>query len=162
MPRRQRLHHQRALEHAIVDEGHAQKGLERLLAGFAEVLEARVRLRVVDGDRAQLLGDQPDEPFVEPEAERADALGPQADGGGQDQVHAIRFEQIRGTDFGAETVGDEPHDAHQGLGGVDAGVGKRTEFVEREHFVDVVVRACDSKRHRGTPPDHPVRGVSTL
>ena len=90
--RLERLHHQRALQHAVVDERHAEERLERLFARLAEILEARVRLRVLHGHRPDQLGDQADETLVQAEAERADALGPQPDGRGEDQVDAVGLE----------------------------------------------------------------------
>ena len=136
--RLERLHHQRALQHAVVDERHAEERLERLLAGLAEVLEARVRLRVLDRHRPDQLGDQADEPFVQAEAERADALGPQPHRGGEDQVDAVGLEQVRRAHVGAESLGDEAHDVLERLGWVVAGVGEGAELVERQHFVEVV------------------------
>ena len=66
-----------------------------------EVLEPRMRRRVVDDDRAHLLGDQADQPFGEPHADAADALGAQADGRGEHEIRAIGLQQVDRADVGA-------------------------------------------------------------
>ena len=88
-PRLDGLHHEHALQQAAVDERDAEERAIRILAGVLEVLEARMRRRVVHDQRPQLLGDEADQAFVEPHADPADAIGLQADGGGEDQVRAV-------------------------------------------------------------------------
>jgi hypothetical protein len=97
-----------------------------------------VRLRVVHGHRPDQLGDQADETLVQAEPKRADALGPQSHGRGEDQVDAVGLEQICRTHVGAESLGDEAHDVLERLGWIVAGVGESAELVERQHCVDVV------------------------
>ena len=75
---------------------------------------------------------------MEPEPQGADALGPQADGGREDEIDAVGLEEVRRADFGSEPLRDEAHDVHERLGWVGAGIGKRAELVERQHVVDVM------------------------
>ena len=69
-----RLHDQHALQQAAIDDRHAEERAIRILAGLAEVLEARMRRRVGDDLRLQLFGDEAGEPFGEPHADAADAF----------------------------------------------------------------------------------------
>ena len=62
------LDDQGSLEHAVLDDGDTEQRLEGLFACFTEVLEARVRAHLIDGDGSHLLGDQTDEPFVKSQA----------------------------------------------------------------------------------------------
>ncbi len=66
-----------------------------LLAGVAEEFEARVILRLLHRDRVNLFGDQAGEPLMQSHAQSADALAAQAEGGGQQQIGAVRLQQIR-------------------------------------------------------------------
>ena len=130
-PRGYGLHHQHALQQAAVDERDAEERAIRILAGVLEVLEARMRGRVVHDQRPQLLGDEADQAFVEPHADPADAIGLQADGGGEDQVRAVRAEQVDGADVGAEAALNELDDVGQRLGGVAGHRGEAADVVER-------------------------------
>ena len=81
---------------------HAEERVVRILAGLAEVLEPGMRGGIVDDLRPQLLGDQPGEPFGEPHAHPADALGTQADRRREHEVGAVGLEQVDRTDVGVE------------------------------------------------------------
>ena len=129
-PRVDGLHHQHALQHAAVDERDAEERAIGILAGFPEVLEARMRGRVVHDQRLQLLGDEADQAFVEPHADPADAVGSQADGGGEDQIRAVGAEQVDGADVGAEAALNELNDVGQRLGGVAGHRGEAADVVE--------------------------------
>ena len=118
--RGQRLHDEHALQQPAIDQRHAEKRLVRILACLAEVLEARMRRRVLDHLRLHLLADQADQALGQPHPDLADALGPQPDRRRQDQRGAIRFEQIHRADVGAEALLDQPDEVRQGLGGVAA------------------------------------------
>ena len=89
-----------------------------LFARLLEVLEARMRGGVVDGDGDNAFGDQAGEAFVQRHAQRADAARAEAEGGGENQVGAIGLEQVGGADVGAEARGDQRDDVHQRVGGV--------------------------------------------
>ena len=130
-PRVDGLHHQHALQQAAVDERDAEERAIRILAGVLEVLEAWMRGRVVHDQRPQLLGDEADEAFVEPHADPADAIGLQADRGGEDQVRAVGAEQVDGADVGAEAALNELDDVGQRLGGVAGHRGEAADVVER-------------------------------
>jgi hypothetical protein len=114
------LHDEHALQDSAVDEGHAEEGVVLLFAGLLEVLEARMLLDVVDGDRQHLLGDQAGEALVDGHAQRADAARMQAEGGGEDKVAAVGLQQVGGADVGAEAHGDQGDNIHQGVGGLAA------------------------------------------
>ena len=86
---------------------------------------------VGDDLRPQLLGDQAGEPFGEPHAHAADALGPQADRGGQHQVGAIRLEQVDRADVGVEPALNQVDDVGQRLGRVAALGDQPADFLER-------------------------------
>ena len=63
---------------------------------------------------------RPDQPFAEPHPDAADALGPQADRGGQHQVGAIGLEQVHRADVGLEPPLNQVHDVRQRLRGAAA------------------------------------------
>ena len=70
-----RLHHQHALQHAVIDQRDAQERLVGVFAGLAEILEARMPFHLLHGDRAHLLGHQAGQAFIQRHAQRADAFG---------------------------------------------------------------------------------------
>jgi hypothetical protein len=114
------LNDQNSLEDAAVDEGDAEEGLIGVFSGFAKVFEAGMVLGLLDGDGAQLLGDETGEAFVDRQAEDADALAAEADGGGENEVGAVRFEQISGANLGFKALGNQSDDVVQGFGGLAA------------------------------------------
>ncbi len=59
------LHHHHAEELAVVDDGHAEEGVEVLLPGLGEEAEARMLIRVLEIDRLLAFGDQADQALVE-------------------------------------------------------------------------------------------------
>ena len=95
-----------------------------LFAGLLEVLEAGMVADILDGDGQHLLGDQAGEALADGHAQGADAARMQAEGGGQDQVRAIRLQQIGGADVGAEARGDQGDDVHEGVGRLAALLGE--------------------------------------
>ena len=122
-----------------------------------KVLEARMRRRVGDDLRPQLLGDQSGQAFGQPHADAADALRPQADGRGEHQVGAIGLEQVDRADVGLEPALDQVDDVGQRFGGVAALRDQPADFFERpEHRVFVTHRHV-SDAHRPsvqTVPDY--------
>ena len=74
------------MKDATVDEGHTQEGVVELFAGFLKVLETGVVGGILDGDRADLLGDQAGQAFAEGHAQGSDTARVEAKGGGQDEV----------------------------------------------------------------------------
>ena len=80
------LHHQHALQHAAIDQRHAQERAILVFARFLEVFVARMLARVGHGHGEQLLGDQARETFVQGHAQRADASRMKAQRGGKHQV----------------------------------------------------------------------------
>ena len=115
-----RLHDQHALQQAAVDHRDAEERVIRVFAGFIEILEARMPRGVFDDQRAELFADQSGEAFGEAHPDVADALGAEADGGGEHQRGAVRFQQIHGADVGREPALDQLDDVGQRLGGVAA------------------------------------------
>lgn len=114
------LDHEHALEHAAIDERHSKERLELLFARLAEELVPRVLTDSVDGDRMHLFGDQAGETFMQRQTQRADAFAAQAEGGGENEVGAIRLQQISGTDIGVEAPGNQGDHVHQSFGGLAA------------------------------------------
>jgi hypothetical protein len=126
-----RLHDEHALQDAAVRDRHAEKRAIGILARVLEILEPRMRARVLDDDRTNLLGDESDQPFGEPHAHAPDTVGPQANRAGQHQARTIGFEQVDGTDVGGKPAVNQVDDVGQRLGGV---------AVTRDQLRDVVGR----------------------
>ena len=116
----ERLHYQNALQQPAVDQRHAEKRLVRVLARLAEILEARVRRRVLDHLRQHLLADQADQALGEPHADLADALGAKPDRRRQHQRGAVRLEQIHRAHVSAEALLDQPDEVRESLSRVSA------------------------------------------
>ncbi len=114
------LHDEHALEHAVVNNRHAQEGPVRILARVTEILEAGMRRRVGDADRAHPLGDEPCETLGRSHAHPSDTVGTQPDRGGEHQRRAVGLEQIHGTDIGGESPLNEVDDVGEGLRRVSA------------------------------------------
>ncbi len=126
-----RLHHEHALQHATVHHRHAEEGAERILSRVLEVLEPRMRGRVVHDHGPHLLGDEADEPFGEPHAYAAHALGPQPDRGREHEIRAIGLEQVDGAHVGREPALNQVDDVGERLGRVAAARDEIAELVER-------------------------------
>ena len=118
-----RLHDQNALHNAAIDERNAEERLVLIFAGFFEVFESRMRLHLLDRDRLHLLSYEAGQALMEAEAQGADAFGPKSERCGQDQIGAIRFEQIGGAHVGLKLRRDQRDDVHQGLGWFTSGFG---------------------------------------
>jgi len=58
------LNHQNALQHIAINDGNSQERLVSILVRFGEVFEAGMILDLFHGHRADLFGDQADEPFI--------------------------------------------------------------------------------------------------
>ena len=130
-PRLRRLHDEHALQHAAIDDRHAEERAVGILAGLAEVLEPRVLRRVRDEHRPQLLGDQPGQPFADAHLHQPDALRPQADGGRQHQRGAIGLEQVDRADVGVEPLLDQVDDVGQRFRGIAAAGDQLADLFER-------------------------------
>ena len=135
------LHHQHALQNASIDQRNAQKRLVGIFARFAEILEARMVLDLLHGDRPHLFGNQTRQPFVQRHAQRADALRAKPDSRGQHQIGAVRLQQIGRADVGLKAPGDQRHHVHQRLGGL-AALGRQIADLFQSQDVIVVVRGC--------------------
>ncbi len=119
-PRLERLDDQHALQQSAILERHAEERLVRVLAGLTEVLEARMRRRVLDDLRLHLLADEADEALRQPHPHLADALGPEADGRREDERRSVGLEQVDRADVGAEPLLDQPNDVGEGFSRVAA------------------------------------------
>ena len=115
-----RLHDQHALQQAAIDHRDAEERVIRVFARLTEILEPRVRRRVFDDERAELLADESGEAFGEAHPDAADAVGAKADGGGEHQRGAVGLQQIHRADVGREPALDQLDDVGQRLGGVAA------------------------------------------
>ena len=72
-------------------------------------------LDLADGDRLHLLGDKSGQSFVDCHAQDADAFTAKADGCCQNEVGAIRLEQIGRANVGSEPLRNKSDDVHEGL-----------------------------------------------
>ena len=113
--------------------------------------------RVGDDLRPQLLGDQAGEPFAEPHADAADALGAQPDRRGEHQVGAIGLEQVDRADVGLEPLLNEVHDVRERFGGVAALRDQPADLLERPQQrsfpAGFVVASGPAGLSRSTLPD---------
>ena len=125
------LHDEHALKHAPIDDRHAKERAIRILAGLAEVLEARVLRGVLHDDRAHLLRHQTGKPLGDSHLDAADALLSQPDGGGQHQRRTVWLEQVDRADVGSEPLLNEVDDVRERLGGVAAARNELADLFER-------------------------------
>ena len=102
----------------------------RVLARFREILEARVRGRIGEDLRPDLLGHEAGEALGEPHPHAADAFSTKADRGGKHQVRAIGLEQVHRADVGLEPLLDQMDDVRQRLGRVAALRDEPSDFFE--------------------------------
>ena len=121
--------------HAAVDHRHAEKRLIVFLARFAEIFEARMRFHLMHGDRPHLFRHQSGKSFVQTQAQRTDALRPQADGGGQHEIGAVRLQQIGGANVGLEAPRDQRHNVHQSFGRLAAFLGQVADFLHGQNVM---------------------------
>ncbi len=91
-----------------------------------------------DGHWLHVFGNQPGQAFAQRHAQNANALGAQADGGGQHQVGAIGLEQVDRAHVGVEAPGNQRHHVHQRLGRLAAFLREVGNLIQRE---DVAGRA---------------------
>ncbi len=144
-----RLYDQHALEESAVDDRYAKERAVRILACLGEIFETRVRCGVGDELRPEPLGDEPRETLREPHPDAANAFGAEADSRRQDQIGAIRLQQVDRTDIGREPALDQMHDVVERLGGVAARRDETADFFERpERRVLVPRRYISDGAHR--------------
>ena len=158
-PRLDGLDHEDALQHAAIDDGHAEERSIRVLARFAEILEPRVQRRVGDDQRLQLFGHEAGEPLAEPHADAADAFGAKSDRRGEDQGGAIGLEQIHRADVGLEPRLNEVHDVRERFGGVAAPGGQPTDLLERPQQRSFAAGFCLVADH-DAPRDSKITNLS--
>ena len=144
------LHDQHALQQPAIDDRHAEERAVRVLAGLAEVLEARMRRRVGDDLRPQLLGDQAGQALGQPHADAADALRPQADRRRQHQVGAIGLEQVDRADVGLEPLLNQVDDVGQRLGGLPLSRDQPADLFERPEQRPFVAWCRVADRHHAS------------
>src|SRR6185436_14180771 len=76
-------------------------------------------------------GDEAGEPFGDAHPYAADRIGAKADRRGQDERHAIRFEQVDRADIGGEPPLNEVHDVGERFGRVSAARNQQADLFER-------------------------------
>jgi hypothetical protein len=131
------LNHQNALQHPAIDERNSQERLVIILAGFAEVLEARMIPDLFHGHGADLFRDQAGESFIDCHAQLADAFPAQPERCGQDEIGAVGLQQVGGANIGAKPSGNQGDHVHQGLGRL-AGLRRQVrDFLPGQHVVGV-------------------------
>ena len=126
-----RLDDQHALQHAAVDDRHAEECGVRVLPGLLEILETRMPRRVFDNDGADLLGHQAGQTLGDAHAHPAHTFLAQADRGGQHQRRPIGFEQIDRPDVGREPLLNQIDDVGQGFGGIAAAGDQMADLLQR-------------------------------
>jgi len=92
--RLQGLNHQHALQHTAIDEGNSQERLIIILAGFFEVLKARMIPDVFNGHRADLFRDQAGESFIDRHAKLADTFMAKPERRCQNEIGAVWLQQV--------------------------------------------------------------------
>jgi hypothetical protein len=95
-----------------------------------------VVLHLADRDRLHLLGNKSGQSFIDRHAQISDALATKADGCGQNEVGAVRLEQISRTDVGSEPGRDQSDDVHEGLCRLASVNRQMFNFFPRQHFRD--------------------------
>ena len=131
------LHDQHALQHASIDQRNAEERLVIVFASLVKIFESRMIFRLLDSNRAHLLGDQARQAFVDSHAESADTLAAQPDGCGQHQIRAVGFEKIDRADVGFEALGDQRDHVHQRLGRLAALSCEVSDLFESQDVVRV-------------------------
>ena len=131
------MNHQNALQHTAINEGNSQERLIIILTGFAEILETRMIPDVLNGHRANLFRNQADESFIDRHAELTDAFVAKPERRCQNEIGAVRFQQICGANIGAKPAGNQGDHIHQGLGRL-AGLGRQVRnLIPRQHIAGV-------------------------
>ena len=117
------LHHQYAENFPLVDDGHAQEGVEGFLAEALDQLEAGVAIGNLQVERLLALGDEAHQPLPGGQAGQSNLFGIQPLGGTEHQAAGGFVDQVDAADFGAHGLAHPPHDDGQGLrqaiGGID-------------------------------------------
>ena len=98
-PRGHRLNDENALQDAPINQRDSQERLIRLFAGLTEILEARMILDLLYGNRPHLFCNEPREAFMQAHPKCADTLRPKAKSSRQHEVRSVRLQQVGGTDI---------------------------------------------------------------
>ncbi len=106
---------------------------------------------VADDDREELLGHQAGETFGRVHADAADALRPQTNGGGEDEIGAVGFEHIDGADVGGEPPLNEVNDVGERFGGVAAARHELRHVLVRPQAQELFVHECVCVGDHGRP-----------
>ena len=80
------LNHQHTLQNTSIDERDPQEGLVGIFAGLAKVLEARMVLHLLHGDRTHLFRYQSGQTFVQRQPQSSDTFAAKPQRRGQHQV----------------------------------------------------------------------------
>ena len=134
------LNHQDSLQNSPIDERDAEKGLVSLFTSFFKIFKARMVFHLLHRDRAHFLRHQTGEPLVNRHAQGADALRAQSKRGGQDQVGAIRLEEIRRTYVGLKSLSDQRDNIHQSFSRVAGFGSQRRDFFQSQNVIRSQVR----------------------
>jgi hypothetical protein len=103
------LHDEHAERVAGAQDGHADEGVEHLLAELDEQLERRVSLRVGERERLRLLGDGADEPFADAHLHHVHLRAVQPLGGVELEL-AVGARHVHGADLRDHVRGDQNDD----------------------------------------------------
>src|SRR5690606_10757822 len=95
---------------AMVDDGHAQEGVELLLSGCRQIAIVGMGRRIVQIHRFGVAGHQADQAFTYPQADPTHGFLPQAFGGHQHVAVELRVEQVYRADLRIHGFPDPVYD----------------------------------------------------
>ena len=136
-----RLDNENAKQNGSIDEWNTEKRLVGIFTRFTKVLEPRVILHLLHGDREHVFGDKARETFVQSEAKSANTLTPKSHCCGQHEVGSIGFQQIHRTHIGLKTFRDQSDHIHESRGR-SAAFRQISDFFQRQ-YVSVFTRLRD-------------------
>jgi hypothetical protein len=105
-------------QNAPFNQGNAEKRLVSILARIPKIFEPGMVLHLFHCNRPHQFRDQPGQPLMHRHPQAADALPAKSNGRSQNQVRAIRFQQVCRADVGVESLGNEGNHIHQRFGGL--------------------------------------------
>ena len=135
--RLERLQHQHPLQHTAIDQWNSEERLVGILAGFDEILKARMLPHLFHRYRTNLFRNQADQSFIHGHAQLAHAFRAQPQCRRQHQIGAVGLQQVGGTNIGAEAPCNQRDHVHQGFGRLSRLRSQVRDLIPRQHVVDV-------------------------
>jgi hypothetical protein len=109
------LEDEHSLQNSPIHERHAEERLKLIFTSLAKILEARMMFDLLHGDGTYLLGDHAGQSFMKREPHRPDRFRPKTDGGGENEIGAVRLKQIDRAHVGTKVTGDKRNNTGQCL-----------------------------------------------